>query len=242
MVIRVDYLNYGKQEPSSLPRRKPSVLPRETVKLISNYEPFPHLIIEDFYNKNELELIWEELNFYTKPGKLLGADQYGGVKDKTNAKALHLDAIYTDYEYLDGKPNPNYRNISNILTANRKIITSGILDEYAKLHECCDLIYNTNTTKVRYYHDGEYYEPHKDSSFQTLVFSYFYKEPKRFEGGELYFPAHNYNYSCNNNSIIIFPGWVQHAVNKVKIKESDYYAGLGRYAITSFLFTQYDRR
>ena len=242
MVIRVDYLNYGKQEPSSLPRRKPSVLPRETVKLISNYEPFPHLIIEDFYNKNELELIWEELNFYTKPGKLLGADQYGGVKDKTNAKALHLDAIYTDYEYLDGKPNPNYRNISNILTVNRKIITSGILDEYAKLHECCDLIYNTNTTKVRYYHDGEYYEPHKDSSFQTLVFSYFYKEPKAFTGGELYFPRHNYKYPCNNNSMIIFPSWVEHGVNEVKIKESDYYTGLGRYALTNFFYSTHDKR
>ena len=40
--------------------------------------------------------------------------------------------------------------------------------------------------------------------------------------------------------MIIFPGWVQHAVNKVKIKESDYYEGLGRYAITQFLFTKHD--
>mgnify|MGYP003307461536 CR=1 FL=1 len=33
--------------------------------------PFPHLIFHNFYNDEELDLIWEELNFYTKPDKLL---------------------------------------------------------------------------------------------------------------------------------------------------------------------------
>ena len=58
------------------------------MKEIIHKEPFPHLIIEDFYDEEELELIWEELNFYTKQGKLLGAKDYGGVVDRTNAKAL----------------------------------------------------------------------------------------------------------------------------------------------------------
>ena len=44
-----------------------------TLEGIAFKEPFPHLIIEDFYNPEELDLIWEELNFYTKPGKLLEA-------------------------------------------------------------------------------------------------------------------------------------------------------------------------
>jgi len=35
--------------------------------------PFPHMIIDNFYTEEELELIWEELKFYTKPGKLLKA-------------------------------------------------------------------------------------------------------------------------------------------------------------------------
>ena len=42
----------------------------ETLKLIRYEEPFPHIIVKNFYNEEELELIWEELNFYTKPGKL----------------------------------------------------------------------------------------------------------------------------------------------------------------------------
>ena len=34
--------------------------------------------------------------------------------------------------------------------------------------------------------------------------------------------------------MIIFPGWVEHGVSKVKINDSEYYDGYGRYAITSF--------
>ena len=45
-------------------------------------DPFPHLIIKNFYNDDELELIWEELKFYTKPGKLLTAKDFGGVVKK----------------------------------------------------------------------------------------------------------------------------------------------------------------
>ena len=236
----MDYLNYGKQEPDErvFGEQKSSGLENEVLKIRCYEEPFPHLIVEDFYNEKELELIWEELNFYTKPGKLLEAKDYGGVEGMTNAKALALDTLYLNYE---SKGGPNYRNISNILNVNRKLFDSGVLDTYSQIHECCNLKYNADTTKIRYYHDNEYYEPHRDSAFQTLSFSYFYKEPKSFSRGELYFPKHTYEIPCNNNSMIIFPAWVQHGVNKVKIKESDYYAGLGRYAITNFLYTNHDK-
>ena len=60
-------------------------------------DPFPHLVIYDFYNSEELNLIWEELNFYTKPGKLLEAKDYGAADNKTNAKALFLDRIYSTH-------------------------------------------------------------------------------------------------------------------------------------------------
>ena len=66
------------------------------------------------------------------------------------------------------------------------------------------------------------------------AFSYFNKEPKKFSGGELYFPKYKYKYGCENNSMIIFPGWVEHGVSEVKIKNSDYYDGYGRYSITNF--------
>ena len=190
-------------------------------------EPFPHLIIENFYDDEELELIWEELKFYTKPGKLLEAKDFGGVVDRTNSHALCLDDVYE---------KEKYRSLSNILTVNRKLFTSNALDIFAKIHDCCShaVFCNEDYTKIRYYHNGEYYEPHTDRCFNFLAFSYFYKEPKKFEGGEIYFPKYKYELTCENNSIIILPGWVKHGVKEVKISDSDYYDGYGRYCISNF--------
>ena len=193
--------------------------------------PFPHLIIQNFYNKKELNLVWEELRFLTKPGKLLPPEDYGGVVGYTDAKALCLDVEY------------NHRIISNILTVNRKIFDNQILEPFSKIHDCCGESINCNydTTKVRYYHDGEYYKPHRDTSYHFLAFSYFYKEPKRFTGGELIFPKYNYELTCENNSLIIMPSWVQHGVKHVSIEDSDYYDGSGRYCISSFFGSRDDK-
>ena len=190
-------------------------------------DPFPHIIIHDFYDDEELELIWEELDFYTKPGKLLDAKGFGGVVGKTNSHALMLDDIYP----------PAYRRVSNILEANRKLFTSGVLDAFAQCHDCCSIApkVNSDYTKVRYYHDGEYYQPHTDQAVMFLAFSYFYKEPKRFKGGDLVFPQYEKLLTCENNMTIMLPGWVEHGVAKVEIEDSDYFDGYGRYAITNFM-------
>ena len=47
-------------------------------------EPFPHIIFYNFYDEHELKLIWEELDFFTKDGKLFEAKDFGGVVEKTN--------------------------------------------------------------------------------------------------------------------------------------------------------------
>ena len=197
-------------------------------------EPFPLMVVNNFYNQQELNLIWKELDFYTAPNKLVSAENYGGVVGYTNAKALILDDLYRNYE--SDEKGVDYRNISNILTVNRKLFECGVLDTFANIHGCVSIANKTNhdITKVRYYHDGEYYDPHTDKSTMFLAFSYFYREPKKFVGGDLEFPKYDFKLLCTNNSMVIFPGWVEHGVRKVKIKDSDYYDGWGRYAITSF--------
>ena len=196
-------------------------------------DPFPHMIVENFYNDDELKLIWEELDFYTKDGKLFDAHEFGGVIDKTNSKAIWLDKIFSK----------KYRNLSNILKVNRKLFDSAVLEAFSSVHDCCSIakFCNYDVTKVRYYHDGDYYEPHTDKTVQFLGFTYFYREPKKFEGGELIFPKYDYTFDCPNNSLIMMPGWVEHGVSKVLIKDSDYFDGYGRYAITSF-FSNKDKK
>tara|TARA_Y100000401_G_scaffold98064_1_gene85695 strand:+ start:161 stop:838 length:678 start_codon:yes stop_codon:yes gene_type:complete len=189
-------------------------------------KPFPHLILKNFYNKKELNLIWEELNFYTKPNKLFTAKDFGAVVGKTNSHAIALNLLYS----------PKFESISNILTVNRKALDFSVLKEFAELDKSCKdaICTNNNIVKVRYYHDKEYYKPHIDSNFQFLSFSYFYKKPKKFNGGELIFPDYDYKYKCDNNSIIIFPATIKHGVTEVSINQSDYYEGYGRYCISNF--------
>ena len=199
----------------------------ETIKGQGYQKPFPHLILRDFYNQNELKLIWQELDFYTQPGKLFEAKDFGGVVNRTNSHAIALDELY----YVK-----KFRKISNILQVNRKPFHRDVLTGFARVDDSCGIakMCNTDITKVRYYHNGEYYEPHTDLAFQFLSFSYFYREPKKFTGGEVYFPQYDLDYPCYNNSVIMFPGWVKHGVRSVKIDNSNYFEGNGRYCISNF--------
>ena len=189
-------------------------------------DPFPHLIFHNFYDEEELDLIWEELNFYTKPNKLFDVKDYNGVVGYTKSKAIQLDLVYSGMN----------RKLSNILEVSRKVFDNKILEPFSNLSDCCSQAKSCNwdVTKVRYYHNNDYYKPHTDNYFQFLAFSYFYREPKKFNGGNLIFPKYDYEFTCDHNSLIMMPSWVEHGVGKVKIEDSDYYDGFGRYAITHF--------
>ena len=190
-------------------------------------EPFPHLLLKNFYDAEELNMIWQELKFLTKSGKLLNPMQHSGESMYfTNAKSLILDDTY------------GIRHMSNILKCYRKIFHEYILGLFSEIHDSCLQIQfsNGDCTRIMYYHDGEYHKPHmSDAAMNFLAFFNCYKEPKKFSGGELYFPKYDYEFSCPNNSMIIMPTWVEHGVREVKIKDSDYYDGNGRYAITTFI-------
>lgn len=195
------------------------------MKILRNEHPFPHIIVKDIFEEDDLNLLWKELDFFTTPNKLLPAEEYGGIPSKTNASALILDDFYKDVKS------------SNIFHLEGKLFNTGVVTELEKLDPACAHVSKCKnlTTKVRYYHDGEYYDAHTDYSFAFIVFSYFHKEPKKYNGGELFFPDHDdYQYSCDNNSCIIIPGYIKHGVRSVSLQDSDYYDGYGRYCITTF--------
>lgn len=191
--------------------------------------PFPHLIVEEMYDQDELSLIWEELNFLTKPGKLWDPEKYqaspsSNGKYQTESKAVILDFLYSE------------RSTSNILEINRKLFNGPYRKIFSEIAPHCVLAIRTNydITKIRYYHDKDYYEPHVDTTFDFVSFTYFHKNPKKFSGGELFFPEYNYKFECNDNCMILIPSYVEHEVKKVSIKNSDYYDGWGRYCMTQF--------
>ena len=112
------------------------------------------------------------IGFLYSTRKLFEAKDFGGVVNRTNSHAIALDELYY---------SKKLRKISNILQVNRKLFTPDVLHAFAKVHLSCAIVTDCNfdITKVRYYHNGEYYEPHTDIGYQFLAFSYFYREPKK---------------------------------------------------------------
>jgi len=189
--------------------------------------PFPHLIVENMYDDEELELIWQEIEFLNKFKKLNPPEEYGaafsGTNYLTNSKALELDSVYFD------------RKISNILTVNRKLFKYKEIYYNLSPYHAKFLMANYDSTKIRYYCDGEYYSPHRDYLYDTLACTYFHKFPKKFTGGELFFPEYNYEIECKNNLCIIFPAYFVHEVKQIHISDNNYNSGFGRYCMSQFV-------
>ena len=120
---------------------------------INNYnEPFPYIVIDDYYERNELEYIWEELDFLSHPNKLKRATKRSGGASDNDGKLLkrnfhrYLDGVYTE------------RELSNILTVNRKLF-----EDDCKLFRqhphwfFQNVVFDADYTQVGYYEDNDEY-------------------------------------------------------------------------------------
>ena len=187
-------------------------------------------IIKDFYDERELGLIWKELDYLNSKGKFLPPEKTGAARDAKgniikSSKGLFLDEYYTN------------RNFSNVLTANRKIWTA--TEKLAKeninfryLKSC-----NSDATLVNYYEDGDYYQRHTDTAVYTVL-SYFYKEPKKFSGGNLKLLDYDIEVEVKSNMVIYMPSILWHEVTSIVMEQEFLNKGYGRYCMAQFLFIE----
>ena len=196
---------------------------------ITNYnEPFPFIVIDDYYERNELEYIWEELDFLSHPNKLKRATKRSGGASDNDGKLLkrnfhrYLDGIYVE------------RELSNILTVNRKLF-----EDDCKLFRqhphwfFQNVVFDADYTQVGYYEDNDEYGEHYDCATVTSL-TWLYREPKRFTGGDLFLGHEKIKIDCINNRTLIFPSMIRHSVNKIQMEREHQNKRLGRYAISQF--------
>lgn len=191
-------------------------------------DPFPYLKIENLYTEEELELIGDELIFLNHKSKLEDPESTGSAKDSSDNTLKENRGLFLDDLY-------RRRGISNILSVNRKLFNKEYLEAYASLNfgyksilEC-----NQDATLISYYENGGYYKPHRDTSMHTAL-TWFFEIPKRFEGGDLFFPEYDEKIEIQQNMTIIFPSFVLHSVEEVKMDENLNY-GFGRYCMSQFI-------
>jgi Rps23 Pro-64 3,4-dihydroxylase Tpa1-like proline 4-hydroxylase len=199
-----------------------------------HYEPFPFLQIENFYDEDELELIWQELDFLSHPIKLNPPQKTGSARDKNNIILKNNSGILLEECYIE-------RKLSNILYVNRKLFSKQITDNFSDLSFGYEELNRTNDdrTLISYYENGGYYKPHMDDAIYTAV-TWFFREPKHFIGGDFYFCDYNYKIEIQNNMTVIFPSFVKHSVDEIILNE-DIFTGNGRYCMTQFMYHTGDK-
>lgn len=190
------------------------------MEIIHYKSPFYHTIIRDFYTEEEQIMMWQEIDFLNQPGKLLPPKYTGDPDASQNKLGLFLDDFY-------GKN----RQISNILTINRKIFN--IFDfknnenPFLNYLSICD----KDETMISYYSNNSYYKSHYDMFVLSSV-TLFHRFPKKFSGGNLMFNEYGYIPDIKHNSMIIFPSFERHSVSRIKVEEDNYKDG--RYTINQF--------
>lgn len=189
------------------------------------------MFVREWYEDYEYKLIWKELDFLSDFNKFKSSQEEGAkiqapdavVNYLSNHKSLHLNTVYQSYE------------MSNIMLVTQKLFSSGILSVYGRLNEYASIAHTLNQSgiKVGYYENGDSYEAHRDNACFTCL-SYLYKTPKKFEGGSLKFVDYNIECECENNSLVIFPSYIRHQVDPIKLNAEPNNMN-GRFYISQFL-------
>lgn len=192
--------------------------------------PFPHIIITEYFDDKELKRVWKELDFLTYDDKLMppdvtGSGAYEDGQLKKQNKGIWLDEVYKN------------RDISDILTIGRKIFDNQEIRKEIFHHNWLWSGWANNigefNTLLSYYEDSDHYDSHFDSSYFTHLIHLF-KEPKEFQGGELYFPDFDYKLDNVSNRLLIFPSSIDHEVLHISMDSDKKGKGKGRYSITQF--------
>lgn len=184
---------------------------------IEYYEsPVPFCIIRDYMSQTDMTNILEELE-NIKPrlmdGKLTGSaiNRYGETKRNSGL-------------FLYGPECPGNTLLSKLdkyLTGlKQEIKTDGLYWHH-------NYMFNNpvSSTLISYYEQGDMYDSHKDEAILSALY-YVWKEPKPFEGGDLYFD--NFKVPISNNCLLLFPSCITHRVSKLTF-------GHGRWVITQFI-------
>ena len=139
----------------------------------------------------------------------------------------YIDRLYTE----EGKTySPIIQNISLFQTPKFHEIIEHIKPQ-------CRSFYSSDftTSIISYYENNDYYKPHPDK-FQWTSLIWFYREPKKFTGGNLKFTEPNYEINVKHNRMLMFPCYYLHEVIPIKTKKFKE-MGNGRYTITHFFYS-----
>ena len=209
------------------------------IQPVTENPSYPFIIIDDFYDSREQQLIWQELDYYwgkfvnenqDTTGARANQEEDGTGKSKNSSFRVYLDKVYSQ----------EYRYFSNILSVYKKILNEEVIEAVKEHMPTAPMLglSNSDCSQISYYDTGDFYEAHRDL-FDYTVLVWFFKEPKKFAGGTLVLPDSNQKIECKHNRLVMIPSFYLHAVTPIKMSGVCQGKGLGRYTLTHFYW--YDR-
>lgn len=173
--------------------------------------PFEHVIINDFFNENEIKEVKNEIFKILEFKRLFSSST---DKFKNSARAFNGELLSDRYTF---DINEFYQGKSKTNLYVHKIFYPPLSDDLITNSNVCNFLRNLTSTSIiiGIYKDGDSYQPHHDCSVMSLV-GHIWKDDTKFSGGELYFPEHdNYTITPEFNKFILFPSYINHGVKKV---------------------------
>ena len=191
------------------------------------------VVIDNFYTEEQLKEIMIELKWLTKPAIMKSETQLESATNDgkiiTSKRGIFLEHVFNNWRHsaiishgFTQMAKPEFKeNILKFNTLFKSVLTC-----------------NSRTHLVSYYENSDYYKPHTDNVFFTLL-NYFYTEPKKFTGGEMVL------YSCNsnkeavveirNNRVLLIASATMHEAKEIKSEATHGFTGDGRYCSATFL-------
>jgi hypothetical protein len=193
------------------------------------------VVIDNFYTEEQLKEIMLELKWLTKPSVMLDESKLVAAEENgvflASKSGIFLEEIFNNWKHSAlisyGMKQTGQEEFRNKLLEFNTMFKS--------LFDC-----NTRCHLVSYYENSQYYKPHKDAFFFTIL-NYFFNEPKQFEGGELVV------YSCNSdkeatiepkhNRTVVILSSTLHEAKQITSNINQKLSGHGRYCNAIFLST-----
>ena len=176
--------------------------------------PAPFCLIKNFFNQEKLQKVKDELNQITP---YLRDSSMTGAAAKDNVLSVKRKGLFIkEANFLRG--NTGIHSIFD------KIIDPFFVQELCSKSWVFQYLQNSHiaSTLISLYEEGDEYKPHQDKSVLSIIYYIFDGE---FEGGDFYMD--NVKIPIENNSLIIFPSCVRHAVSPLTGKGK-------RWSITTF--------
>lgn len=191
------------------------------------------IVIDNFYSQSQMEDIRKELAWLTKPSIMRGEEDLSAAREngiiQTSKSGVFLEEVFNNWKHSALISNLIYN--MNEESFRNKVLSYNTL--FKSMFHC-----NTKTHLLSYYENSDYYKPHIDIAFFTVL-NYFTKEPKQFSGGEIVLKSCNSSKEATveimDNRVVIIASCTLHEVKPIISTMTNTLSGNGRYCNSAFL-------